>query len=296
MQSWSDEQCRKGLTIGFVPTMGALHQGHLELVKLSRDRVDITVVSIFVNPTQFGPHEDFNAYPRQFESDSEKLQKKNVDVLFAPTAEDMYGAEFQTSIDIKDVSRGLCGEFRPGHFQGVATVVLKLFNIVKPHVAIFGEKDYQQLLVIKHMVHDLNLDVDIISHPIVRDSDGLALSSRNVRLSQEERKRALIIPAILIRAQELFNKGEREVAKILTLVSRESYKIDEEARRLKLTGELDLNIYSVLSKGYHEIANRIMELSYEYKLAHEVSALHKSMRFAKDAVETYLAEYLRSVA
>jgi len=216
MQSWSDEQCRKGLTIGFVPTMGALHQGHLELVKLSRDRVDITVVSIFVNPTQFGPHEDFNAYPRQFESDSEKLQKKNVDVLFAPTAEDMYGAEFQTSIDIKDVSRGLCGEFRPGHFQGVATVVLKLFNIVKPHVAIFGEKDYQQLLVIKHMVHDLNLDVDIISHPIVRDSDGLALSSRNVRLSQEERKRALIIPAILIRAQELFNKGEREVAKILT--------------------------------------------------------------------------------
>ena len=216
MRSWSGEQCGKGLTIGFVPTMGALHRGHLALVKLSQSKTDITVVSIFVNPTQFGPQEDFNAYPRQFESDSEKLQKENVDVLFAPTTDDMYGSEFQTSISVKEVSKGLCGEFRPGHFQGVATVVLKLFNIVRPQVAVFGEKDYQQLLVIKHMVGDLNLDVNIVSHPIVRDSDGLALSSRNVRLSQEEKQEALIIPATLARAQEFFNKGEREIAKILT--------------------------------------------------------------------------------
>ena len=216
MSQFSAVARKEGKTIGFVPTMGALHRGHLELVKLSQSKTDSTVVSIFVNPTQFGPQEDFNAYPRQFESDSEKLQKENVDVLFAPTDRDMYGSEFQTSIDVKEVSKWLCGEFRPGHFQGVATVVLKLFNIVRPQVAVFGEKDYQQLLVIKHMVCDLNLDVNIVSHPLVRDSDGLALSSRNVRLSQEEKKEALIIPATLARAQEFFNKGEREVAKILT--------------------------------------------------------------------------------
>ena len=195
--------------------MGALHRGHLELVRCAKSKSDVTVVSIFVNPTQFGPHEDFNAYPREIESDSEKLSTENVDVLFVPSAEEMYETEFQTQIEAKNASQGLCGDFRPNHFQGVATVVLKLFNIVKPHVVVFGEKDYQQLLVIKHMVEDLNLNIEIISHAIIRDTDGLALSSRNARLSQEERKKALIIPATLSRAEELYKSGERDVSILL---------------------------------------------------------------------------------
>lgn len=216
MHAWSESQRAQGLKIALVPTMGALHRGHLELIRSAQKKANVTVVSIFVNPTQFGPHEDFDAYPRELESDSGKLREEKVDVLFAPSSQDMYETEFQTSVEVKNISKGLCGDARPGHFGGVATVVLKLFNVVKPHCAVFGEKDYQQLLVIKHMVSNLNVDVEIVAHPIVRDPDGLVLSSRNVRLSEEERKKALIVPATLIRAQELYKKGERSVPKIIS--------------------------------------------------------------------------------
>jgi pantoate--beta-alanine ligase len=181
--------------IAFVPTMGDLHQGHLALVRHALGSAPHVVVSIFVNPTQFGPGEDFDAYPRTLESDEEKLQSEGAELLFAPSVETLYpgGAEETTRVEVPQVSRGLCGDFRPGHFAGVATVVARLFNLVQPDVAVFGEKDYQQLAVIRRMVRDLCWPVEIDGVPTVREADGLAMSSRNRYLSTDERKLAPVL-------------------------------------------------------------------------------------------------------
>ena len=203
---------RQGLSIGFVPTMGYLHEGHLALVRRVKELSDRVVVSIFVNPIQFAPGEDYQRYPRDLERDKALLEKEGVDVLFSPKAQEMYPPGFQTYVEVKELSSGLCGRYRAGHFVGVATVVLKLFNIVQPDIAVFGEKDYQQLKVIQRMVQDLNLDVKIISHPTVREEDGLAMSSSNTYLSPEERMSAFALYKALNLAEELINQGERRVA------------------------------------------------------------------------------------
>jgi pantoate--beta-alanine ligase len=212
MKNLAKEWKRQGLSIGFVPTMGYLHEGHLALVRRARELSDRVVVSIFVNPIQFAPGEDYQRYPRDLERDKALLEKEGVDVLFSPKVEEMYPPGFQTYVEVKELSSGLCGRYRAGHFVGVATVVLKLFNIVQPDIAVFGEKDYQQLKVIQRMVQDLNLDVKIIPHPTVREEDGLAMSSRNTYLSPEERKSAIALYKALNLAEELINQGERRVA------------------------------------------------------------------------------------
>ncbi|MBM4261209.1 MAG: pantoate--beta-alanine ligase [Deltaproteobacteria bacterium] len=221
MRAWSEAERRAGRRIVFVATMGALHEGHLTLVRDARRRGDRVVVSIFVNPMQFGPKEDFTAYPRDLKRDQALLEGAAVDVLFFPAAAEIYPAGFQTHVEVENVSLPLCGAVRPGHFRGVATVVTKLFNIVKPHVAIFGEKDYQQLQVIRQFVRDLNLDVDVVGHPIVREKDGLAMSSRNAYLSAEERQAALCLSRSLCRAERMVRRGETSAQRLLEAVSSE---------------------------------------------------------------------------
>jgi len=203
-----------GKTVGLVPTMGALHEGHLSLVRASRRACDLTVVTIFVNPTQFGPHEDLEKYPRTLDADLDQLAALKVDVVFAPSNEEIYPAGFATYVDPPSVSKRLEGECRPGHFRGVATVVLKLFNIVPAHIAFFGEKDYQQSVVIRSMVRDLNCSIKIQTCPIIREADGLALSSRNAYLDDEGRARALAISKGLKLAETLYEAGERDAAVI----------------------------------------------------------------------------------
>ncbi|RMG01384.1 MAG: pantoate--beta-alanine ligase [Nitrospirae bacterium] len=195
-------------TIGFVPTMGALHEGHLSLVKRAREENDITVVSIFVNPTQFGPGEDLEKYPRDIEGDMEKLEAEGVDILFLPEAVDIYPEGYSTYVNVEGITEGLCGRFREGHFRGVATVVTKLFNIVRPTTAYFGQKDYQQSLVIKRLVRDLNFDIDIVVCPTVREPDGLAMSSRNQYLNEEERQAATVIFKTLTLGVNLLKDGK----------------------------------------------------------------------------------------
>jgi pantoate--beta-alanine ligase len=200
--------------IGFVPTMGYLHEGHLSLVRASKKEAEVTVVSIFVNPTQFGPKEDFNRYPRDLERDKSLLAKEGVDFLFHPPVEEMYPSNYRTYVEVTGLQDRLCGRSRPGHFRGVATVVLKLFNIVCPDLAYFGQKDAQQAVVIRRLVRDLNLDVEIKVMPIVRDADGLALSSRNTYLSPEERRASLALPRSLQAAARLLERGERKAEKV----------------------------------------------------------------------------------
>lgn len=214
MKKISKEFKKEGYKVGFVPTMGYLHEGHLALVRKAKEISDKVVVSIFVNPLQFGPREDFRDYPRDLQRDLALLEKEGVDVVFVPEEEEMYPSNYQTYVEVTKLTERLCGAFRPGHFKGVTTVVLKLFNIVNPDVAIFGEKDYQQLLVIKQMVRDLNLDVEIVSHPTVRESDGLAMSSRNIYLSSRERESALSLYKALNLAEKLVKEGERDPEKI----------------------------------------------------------------------------------
>jgi pantoate--beta-alanine ligase len=197
--------------IAFVPTMGALHEGHLALVDEARRRGDVVAVSIFVNPTQFGPKEDFAKYPRALEADLEKLASRGVELVLAPEASSMYRAGHATAVRVEGLTRGLCGRKRPGHFEGVATVVLKLLNIVGPCAAIFGRKDYQQLKVVERMARDLNVPVEVVGHPTVREPDGLAMSSRNAYLSADERRRALFISAGLRDAHGLWARGERMI-------------------------------------------------------------------------------------
>lgn len=196
-----------GRSIGFVPTMGALHEGHLSLVRRAKEENDITVVSIFINPIQFGPSEDFKRYPRDIEGDTEKLNKEGVDILFMPDISSMYSEGFSTFVEVEKLSEKLCGTFRPGHFRGVATVVAKLLNIVKPKRAYFGQKDFQQTIIIKQLVKDLDMDIDIVVCPTVREEDGLAMSSRNTYLNKRQRKAATVIYKALTEASDIIKSG-----------------------------------------------------------------------------------------
>jgi len=219
MQAVSNE-LRKDKKIGFVPTMGYLHEGHLALVKKARELGDIIIVSIFINPTQFGPNEDLAKYPRDFDRDATLLEQEKTDIIFYPDSKEMYPKAYSTYVQVRDLQNHLCGKSRVGHFVGVATVVAKRFNIVKPHFAVFGQKDYQQLKVIERMVNDLNMDIEIIGYPTVREQDGLAMSSRNTYLSPEERSRALLISASLTEAERIFRNGTRDAALIQREVER----------------------------------------------------------------------------
>ncbi len=209
IKKWKQE----GQTIGIVPTMGALHKGHASLIKKAKETCSKVVVSVFVNPIQFGVNEDYNKYPRTIESDLNLCQEYKVDILFAPTAEEMYKGKKLSNEELTFVCPPynyidcLCGKSRPGHFDGVCTVVLKLFNIIQPDFAFFGQKDAQQLFILQNMVKDLNLNVNIVSLPIIRESDGLAVSSRNIYLSEDERKKALTISKSLFYIKELYQKG-----------------------------------------------------------------------------------------
>lgn len=208
MRDLAEQIHREGKRIGFVPTMGYLHEGHLSLIDIARQYSEVVVVSIYVNPTQFGRGEDFNRYPRDLERDVGMAEQRGVDILFVPPDSEMYRSDHMTFVEVEGLSQVLEGEIRPGHFRGVATVVTKLFNIVRPSIAVFGQKDAQQAFIIKKMVSDLNYGIEIIVGPIIREKDGLAMSSRNVYLSKSERNDATILYKSLMLAQSLINKGE----------------------------------------------------------------------------------------
>ena len=218
MQEASERWRKDDEIIVLVPTMGFLHEGHLELLRVGREKGDKLIMSLFVNPTQFGPQEDYDKYPRDTEGDLEKARSKGVDAVFMPSAMEMYPDGFQTTVTVEKVTQYLCGRSRPGHFSGVTTVVAKLFNITKPHRAIFGEKDYQQLVVIRQMVRDLNMGIDIIGVPTVRERDGLAMSSRNSYLTPDERESALSLKKGMEMAGAMVAKGEKDSAKIIGAV------------------------------------------------------------------------------
>jgi pantoate--beta-alanine ligase len=224
LQDYADAERAAGRRIALVPTMGALHAGHLTLVDEGRRRADRVVVSIFVNPTQFNDPKDLAAYPRTLEADLAACEKGGVDVVFAPEAPELYPDGAQTFVELTELAKPLCGRSRPGHFRGVATVVTKLLCAAKPHVAVFGEKDWQQLAVIRRLVRDLRLDVEIAGVPTVREADGLALSSRNRRLDPEARRQALVIARALDAAESAVRAGERDAARLLEGVRREIAK------------------------------------------------------------------------
>ena len=226
-----------GRRLGLVPTMGALHAGHLSLVRAARASCDVVAVSIFVNPLQFGPREDFNRYPRNLEQDRELLNHERVDLVFAPAAEEMYGRDNSTYVMVEALSERLCGRSRPGHFRGVTTVVAKLFHIVEPEVAFFGQKDAAQAAIIRKMVRDLNFDVQVVVAPTVRESDGLAMSSRNTYLSPAERKQAAVLYRALMRVQTAADRGEVRSAELI--------RIGEEVIREE--PEIKLDYFEVVS-------------------------------------------------
>lgn len=203
---------RDNISIGFVPTMGYLHEGHISLIKKAREENDIVITSIFVNPTQFGPNEDFKKYPRDESRDLQKCEENGCDIVFLPQVDEMYPDSFLTFVQVEELGKGLCGKSRPTHFRGVTTVLTKLFNIVKPDRAYFGQKDAQQLVIVKKMVEDLNMDVEIIGCPIVREADGLAISSRNTYLSPEERNDALFLNKSLKLAKNIIENGEKNIS------------------------------------------------------------------------------------
>ena len=211
----SKEAHRAGKRVGFVPTMGALHEGHLSLVRTARAQSDVVIVSVFVNPTQFGPTEDFSKYPRNPERDTAMLAAEKTDYVFLPSTEEMYPTGAESWVTVEGLSEKLDGRSRPGHFRGVTTVVAKLFNIVQPDLAFFGQKDAAQVAVISKMVRDLNFDVHIVVCPIVREPDGLAMSSRNAYLNPEQRKQALVLHRSLMRVQHLIDRGETSTARLL---------------------------------------------------------------------------------
>lgn len=221
VQAWGAALRREGRRLALVPTMGYLHEGHLSLMHEGRRRADVVASSIFVNPTQFGPKEDLGRYPRDFDGDLAKCASAGVDAVFAPEAGAMYPPGYQTYVEVTEVSQGLCGARRPGHFRGVATIVTQLLCLFRPEVALFGEKDYQQLQVIKALSRDLHLGVEILGMPTVREPDGLAMSSRNAYLSTEERQRALAISWGLDAAQALYEAGTRDAAALIDAVRRE---------------------------------------------------------------------------
>ena len=219
MQEESESLRRAGNVISLVPTMGFLHKGHLELMRVAKEHSDKMVMSLFVNPTQFGPAEDFEAYPRDTEGDLEKAQSIGVDVVFMPVVNELYPEGSQTIVKVERVTRHLCGLSRPRHFDGVTTVVTKLFNCTKPHVAVFGQKDYQQLAVIRRMVMDLDMDIRIIGIPIIREPDGLAMSSRNSYLDPDERKSALCLKKSLELAEKMYYEGTTDAGRIKAAVA-----------------------------------------------------------------------------
>lgn len=206
---------QEGKRLGFVPTMGALHEGHLALVRAARRRCDSVAVSIFVNPLQFGPNEDFAKYPRSLEHDRQLLEAENVDVLFTPSVEEMYPAGASTIVHVEGLSERLCGKSRPGHFRGVTTVVAKLFHVVQPHIAFFGQKDAAQVAILRKMVRDLDFPLEIAVEPTVREKDGLALSSRNAYLDPQQRKHALVLYRALMRVQTLVDQGEARASNLV---------------------------------------------------------------------------------
>jgi len=221
LRAFAEAERAAGRRLALVPTMGALHAGHLALVGEARRRTDRVVVSIFVNPTQFAPHEDLSSYPRDLEGDLEKCRQAGVDAVFAPEPGELYPAGAQTWVEVAELSKPLCGGSRPHFFRGVATVVAKLLIAARPHVAVFGEKDYQQLLVVRRLARDLLLDVEIVGVPLVRDADGLALSSRNAYLDAAARREAAVLPRALDAAQALVGEGERSAAVLLERVRKE---------------------------------------------------------------------------
>jgi pantoate--beta-alanine ligase len=235
MQARSDRMRRQFKTIVFIPTMGFLHEGHLSLIKEGHKHGDDMVVSIFVNPTQFGPGEDLASYPRNLERDLVLLQKEGVNAVFTPDAKEIYSREFQTYVTLEKLPKYLCGASRPIHFRGVATIVAKLFNTVKPHVAVFGRKDYQQLIVVRQMVYDLNFGIEIIGAPTVREPDGLAMSSRNTYLTPEQRISALSLYKSFQKAKELIKSGIKDAATI----------IDEATKLIQSYPETDIDYIAI---------------------------------------------------
>lgn len=222
MQKWSMNRKKAGKTVAVVPTMGFLHEGHLSLIDAARaNGADAVVVTIFVNPIQFAPNEDFDSYPRDFEHDAALLREKNVDAVFAPAVSEMYPAPVTCMVIENKLSKGLCAKTRPTHFNGVTTVVAKLFNATLPDIAVFGQKDAQQARVLKRMVRDLNFPIRMVVAPIVREADGLAKSSRNKYLSEDERARALVLSRSLLAAKEMAEKGEKDLAKLTDFIRKE---------------------------------------------------------------------------
>ena len=247
MQSLCSSLRTEGLRIGFVPTMGALHEGHLSLVDLIKERVDILVLSIYVNPTQFGHNEDLDKYPRDLDQDKTLCIDRNVDYIFAPSTEEMYQSNYSTKISENSLSIGLCGSSRPDHFSGVALVCAKLFNICQPSVVAFGQKDAQQVAVIKSMVRDLNFQIDVLVGPIIREYDGLAMSSRNRYLSVENREKALSLNRSLQRGKQLFTEGTTDARKITNEIKSDLSRVDgleldyvEIVNRENLVAEFDV--------------------------------------------------------
>ncbi len=230
MQKASDEARGNGMTLGFVPTMGSLHEGHLSLVDIANRFTDMTVVSIFVNPKQFGPGEDLKKYPKNVERDKRLLRQRGCSVVFVPDAKEMFNKNFKSEVYVRDLSRLLCGITRKTHFKGVTTVVAKLFNIVKPHISVFGQKDAQQAAIIRRMVKELNFDIKILTGPTIRERDGLAMSSRNAYLSNLERIEATVIYRSLREAEQMIRKGERRTRKILTRMK----KMIQEKKKAKI--------------------------------------------------------------
>ena len=220
---------KQGSGIGLVPTMGYLHEGHLSLVRIARKKCRFLVVSIFVNPTQFGPREDLAQYPRDIRRDMRLLRKEGVDAVFVPKNKDMYPMDYDTVVRVERLSTLLCGASRPHHFMGVTTVVLKLFNIVQPDTAVFGRKDFQQAVIIRRMVRDLNLDIRIITGPIIREADGLAMSSRNIYLTPSQRKNAAVLHAALSHVRKAYRRGVRDAKKVTGCLTR---RIQEKKGRI----------------------------------------------------------------
>jgi len=219
LQRQANEWRAAGLTIGLVPTMGFFHDGHLALMREARKQCDRVITTLFVNPMQFGPNEDLDAYPRNLDRDREMAEGEGVDLLFCPSQTEMYGENFQTKVSLAKISQGLCGADRPGHFDGVATIVAKLFNLARPHIAVFGQKDFQQLALIRQLVADLNFDIEIIGHPIVREDDGLAMSSRNKYLDSDERQIAVCLYQAIVEAKRMVAEagGSRSAHEIITM-------------------------------------------------------------------------------
>ncbi len=256
MQRLADRLRSTGKRIGVVPTMGYLHEGHLSLIRIAKKNADIVITTDFVNPTQFAPQEDFSTYPRDLPRDARLAEGAGSDVLFTPDTHAMYPENYLTFLDVEQIADVLEGKARPAHFRGVVTVVAKLFNITKPHVAVFGQKDAQQAILVKQMVRDLNFDIDVIIGPIVRESDGLAMSSRNVYLSSSERADATVLFQSLISAEESIRKGERQCGNIIKQMHDViSARYTAHVEYVSIADSLTLREYSQLNPGMHVLVS-----------------------------------------